>query len=132
MSCGDFTALVMAYEKSVLGGRPLQKTNYVRDQINKQRQKNGLSQPAIPQTPASLQANDPYMTPTQGVNRFDANDKPVDTTMASDRLNKEESKQAAKTGAALNPKRSMLGCSGPPKALKDTGTQTERSYSPIK
>ena len=72
------------------------------------------------------------MTPTQGVNRFDANDKPVDTTMASDRLNKEESKQAAKAGAALNPQRSALGFGGPPKALKDTGTQTERSCSPIK
>ena len=72
------------------------------------------------------------MTPTQGVRRFDANDKPVDTTMATDKLNKEESKQVAKTGAAVNPQRSMIGFGGPPKALKDTGTQTERSCSPIK
>ena len=35
MSCGDFTALVIAYEKSVLAGKPLQKTNYIRDQVNK-------------------------------------------------------------------------------------------------
>ena len=72
------------------------------------------------------------MTPQQGIRRFDANDKPVETTMATDKLNKEESKQAAVTGAVLNPQRSALGFGGPPKALKDTATQTERTCSPVK
>ena len=62
MSCGDFTTLVIAYENSVLGGKPLSKTDYIRDQINKQRQSYGLSSSA---------ASDPFQTPTQGLKCFE-------------------------------------------------------------
>ena len=39
MSCGDFAQLVTCYEKSVLEGRPLLKSDLISDQLKKARNK---------------------------------------------------------------------------------------------
>ena len=39
MSCGDFAELVMAYERNCLSGKPLVKSNQIKDEIVKARLK---------------------------------------------------------------------------------------------
>lgn len=46
---------------------------------------------AKPQTtPGALLANDPFMTPTHGVKRFETNEQRVSTTVATEKPNFEE------------------------------------------